>query len=762
MIGVIISHYKILEKLGCGGMGVVYKAEDTKLHRIIALKFLPPSFSSDEEAKTRFIHEAQSASALDHNNICNIHEIGETDDGQLFISMAFYDGETLKDKIAKGPIGIDEAMKITLQICEGLEKAHKNEIIHRDIKPANIFITNDGVIKILDFGLAKAKGQTQLTKMDSTLGTVDYMSPEQADGKVVDKRTDIWSIGVVMYEMLTGQRPFKAEYEQAVIYSILNKEPEVIPEIDAPLQHIISKALAKNPDDRYQGTEEIIDELRKISQGREVKRTQTKKSKLPGIVVAAVVIIIAVGIYLYRPSSKTVKETEAIKTIAVLPFVNMSSDPNQEYFSDGISDELINTLSKNPKLRVTARTSSFYFKGKDVDIKTIAQRLNVNHILEGSVRKSGNNLRISADLVNAETEATLWSNTYDGTMNNIFALQDSISDNVAEALKAALLGKGTTKPEQRTNPEAYNNYLLGIHSYNLLHKENLKKAEGYYKKAIAIDSSYAPAWVGLSDVHSYQAGNGYMPFEEGYSKARKEVEKALELNPNLADAYANLGGIKRAYDWDWKGADDAYKMGLELAPENISVLNGVANLASTLGNFGEAIKLVRRVIAINPLSISGHNNLGFFNWYAGLFNQSIMAYRKTLELYPQCPAVHMSIARDYLEKGKPDSALAEIQKEPEPAWKLYGLAIVYYALDKMKEADEKLKELIMSNSDDAAYQIAEIYAFRNEKDKTFEWLERAYKQHDPGCALINGDPMLRNIVEDPRYAAFMKKMKLPL
>ena len=642
-----------------------------------------------------------------------------------------------------------------------MEKAHKNDIVHRDIKPANIFITNDGIVKILDFGLAKAKGQTQLTKMDSTLGTVDYMSPEQADGKAVDKRTDIWSVGVVLYEILTGKRPFAAEYEQAVIYSILNKEPEAIAEIDARLQHIIIRALAKNPDNRYQNAGEIVEELNNIKDSKDTKQVE-KKSKLPWMIAAAAAIIIAVGIYLYVPSSNTVKETEAIKTIAVLPFVNMSADPNQEYFSDGLSDELINALTKNPKLRVTARTSSFYFKGTKTDIKTIAQRLNVKNILEGSVRKSGNELRISADLVNAETEATLWSNTYDGTMNNIFALQDSISGNVAEALNVALLGKETTNTEQKTDPEAYNDYLLGNHFYNFTGKENFEMAEGYYKKALSIDSTYAPAWVGLSAIHFIQSSYGYVPEGEGFGKARKEAEKALEFNPNIAEAYTQLGMIKMTYDWDWTGADEAFKKALELDPENPNVMTGAAFLAATLGKFNKAIKLEQSVIEIDPVHVRGYIDLGSFTWYAGLPDESISVLRKGLELNPQSLLSHALISLDYIMKGKPDSALIEIKQEPEPWMRKAYSPIVYYALGRKKEADKKLTEFIKGYRNMGAFQIAEVYAYIGEKDKAFEWLEKAYNQRDSGLAQIVGDPMMRNIVKDPRYATFMKKMKLPL
>ncbi|MGA9292633.1 MAG: protein kinase, partial [Ignavibacteriaceae bacterium] len=712
------------------------------------------------EERKRFEIEAQASAALNHPNIATIYSI-EVFGDEIFIVMEYIDGIELKDKIKSGHISTGEVINIAIQIAQGLEAAHEKEIVHRDIKSQNIIITSDGKVKIMDFGLAKTNKGEQLTKIGTTVGTVAYMSPEQAKGEKVDKRTDIWSLGVLLYEMVTRHLPFKGDYDQAIIYSILNEKPEPIPQTNLKLQQIITKSLSKNPDERYQSAGEIAEKLRRINESKNTK-TIKKGSKLPWIISGAVVVFIIIALILLMPSLKVVKEKNTIKTIAVLPFVNMSSDPNQEYFSEGLSEELINALSKNPKLQVTARTSSFYFKGKQISIKTIAQTLNVRNILEGGVQKAGNNLRISADLVNVETDATLWSNTYNGTMNNIFALQDSISGNVAEALNVALLGKEATKPKQKTDPGGYNDYLLGNHFNELSGKENWEKAEDYYEKALSIDSSYAPAWVGLSRVHFHQAHQGDVPVDEGNPKARKEAEKALELNPNLADAYAQIGMIKNLYDWDWTGADEAFKKGLELEPKNVDVINGAAILAATLGRFDDAIKLERRVIDIDPVHISGYLDLGLYTWYTGLPDESIAALRKCLELNPQYPEAHLLIGHDYIEKGKPDSALVEIQKETAPFWKNYGLAIVYNTLGRNKEADDKLAELIKNHMDDAAYQVAEIYAYRNEKDKTFTWLERAYKQRDGGCADIIGDPLMRNIVKDSRYLAFIKKMKLPL
>ena len=463
------------------------------------------------------------------------------------------------------------------------------------------------------------------------------------------------------------------------------------------------------------------------------------------------------------PLSKNGKETSAeIKTIAILPFDDLSPNKDQEYFSDGLSEEFINVLSRNPKLRVTAKTSSFSFRGKGLDIKTIAAKLKVKNILEGSVRKAGNSLRISADLVNVETDATLWSDTYDGKLENIFDLQDSISGSVDEALNVVLLGKEAVLPEQKTNPEAYNKYLLAKHFANLRSKENLEKADAYYEQALLIDSSYAPAWVGLAHVHSNQADVGYLPIDEGYRQARQEAAKALELNPNLAEAHSQMGWIKTKYDYDWTGADKYIKRALELEPGNAAVINQAAFLAGTFGRFNDAITLLHRSIQIDPLRIVGYFNLSFYYYHAGLLDESLDASRKCLELNPQYPVIHTLRGLIYLEKRKLDSALIEMNLEIEPLYKMFGLAVVYDALGRKKEADFKLGQLIKEKQNEAEFQIAEIYAYRGEKNKAFEWLEDAYKQRDSGLTEMIGDPLLHNLEKDQRYFAFMKKMKLPL
>ena len=404
----------------------------------------------------------------------------------------------------------------------------------------------------------------------------------------------------------------------------------------------------------------------------------------------------------------------------------------------------------------------FPFKGKEVDIKTIASKLNVKYILEGSIRKAGNLLRITAQLINTVTDTHIWSKIYDGTLENIFSLQDSISNSVAEALNIALLNEKHQAHKRVINPEAYDNYLLGKHFINLRGKENWEKAADYFEKVISIDSGYAPAWMELSKVHSNMADNGYMPTDEGYRKARQEITKSLELDPKLAVAHSQMGWIKRAYDWDWIGADESYKQALKLDPGNASIITNSAVLAAALGRIDEAIKLTRHSIKLNPLSTARYNNLGYLTLYAGLFDESEAAFKKTLELNPQFPGGYMQLGRVYLEKGEFDLALEEIMKEKDPFWQMFGLALVYHALGRKNEADAKLAELIKDDANDGSYQIAEIYAYCGETDKAFDWLERAYLQRDSGLPEIKSDSLLRNIVKDPRYSAFLKKMKLPL
>ena len=461
------------------------------------------------------------------------------------------------------------------------------------------------------------------------------------------------------------------------------------------------------------------------------------------------------------PATTPAAATSGKTAIAVLPFTDLSANKDQEYFADGLAEELLNVLAKNPKLRVTSRTSAFSFKGKEVHIKKIAEELNVTHILEGSVRKAGNELRITAQLIEVASDSHLWSQTYDRHMENIFAVQDDIAASVAGALKSTLEG-GQTSKTQQTNPEAFNAYLQGRYFLERRTEEDLEKAIGYFEQALQIDPTYARAWVGLSETHYVQAGRVFVPIDEGYRKARKEAEKALEIDPNVAEAHASLGRIKMVYDWDWVDAEASYQRALELDPANAKVVRSAAALAATLGRYDEAITLDRRAIALDPLWVAAHYYLGLDACYARRWSEAEAALRKALELNPQYPGAHTVLGLTYLERSKPEEALMQIQKEPDPFWRDYGLALAYHAAGKKQEADAALKGIIEEYPNEATFQIAEIYSYQGEKDKAFEWLERAYKQHDPGLSQIKGDPLLRNLERDPRYRAFLQKMKLPV
>ncbi len=734
MIGQTISHYKILEKIGGGGMGVVYKSQDLKLDRYVALKFLPPELTADPEAKKRFIHEAKAVSALQHNNICTVHDIDESPDGQMFIVMDCYEGETLKKKIERGPLKTDEATDLAMQIAQGLAEAHQNGIVHRDIKPANILITKSSVAKIVDFGLAKLTGQAKLTKTGSTVGTAAYMSPEQAKGEEVGPQTDIWSLGVVLFEMLAGHLPFRGDHEAALMYSIVHEEPQVLsrfrPDVSPNVASVVSKALQKDLGSRYQSARELVSELTSATaQGAQLPRQE--------------------------------------KSIVVLPFVDMSPERDQEYFCDGIAEELINSLGKLQHLRVASHTSTFSFKGQGLDVQTIGGKLNVSTVLEGSIRKAGNRLRITAQLVNVEDGYQLWSERYDRELDDVFAVQDEISKAIVDTLKIKLgLGEDELIMKRYTeNLEAYQLYLKGRFYLNERTAASIKKSLEFFNQAVQKDHDYALAYAGMADGYLLLGWYGDRVPTESFSRARAAVGKALEIDPTLAEAHASLAAIKEGYDWAFIGAEQEFQRAIELNPNYATARHWYGVYLARMGKFDEAHRQLHRALDLDPYSPTININVGTAYYLARKYDEAVPHIRKALEIDPNFIPAHSSLGQVMVAQGRYEEGILELMcanVTGNDPWILATL-VHAYGLGGNKQAAQLIhKELKEMSARRYVPAVCRAIAWLGlgEREKAFEMLEQAYQERAGLWFLLRGDPVFDNLRTDPRFTALLKKIGL--
>jgi serine/threonine protein kinase/Tfp pilus assembly protein PilF len=815
MTGKIISHYKVLEKLGGGGMGIVYKAQDLKLDRYVALKFLPHSFSLDDEAKQRFIHEAKAASSLDHNNICNIYEIDETDDGQLFIAMAYYDGETLKKKIERRPLKIDEAIDITLQIAEGLFKAHEKDIIHRDIKPANIFITNDGVVKILDFGLAKVAGQSQITKTSSTVGTLAYMSPEQARGVTVDHRTDIWSLGVILYEMLSGEPPFKGDIDQVVIYSILNKEPESLfllnPDIDPDLEKIITKALSKNLDERHQNINEILNDLLYVKEGHEIPYTTSFPKRIQRffhrhtftlITIVLLLLTISIILYMFLPFSET---NEVTKSIAVLPFKNLNPDPENEYFCDGMTEDIITRLSQIKVFRVVSRTSVMHYKNSNKNLREIAEELNVESILEGSVRRSGEQVRVVAQLVDASQDKHIWAETYDKELKDIFNVQSDVAEKIANALQVTLSPEEIEIIKKRPTEDitAYDYYLRGREYRKRTRKDDNEYAIGFYKRALEIDPNYAQAYAGLAG--SYAARNMKYGFSYNWlDSAITASQKAISIDINCTEAYSSLG-LAYMMKGQYQKTINIYKKVLSLRPDHPGAVVNIGWAYHYKGNFTEAFRWFKRYLKLSPkFPAFTYNGIGSIYRHLGDFEKAEFWSNKALEIKPEYGGAKIALSKLYILKGDYEQVISlcrqaisesyydstkflilagsaellannyvqaktyfEKVKKVEIILDEFWSGYIYCKILEKEQARELVKTYLefflerVDQTDDwwYRYSIASLYAFQGKKNDTYIWLKKAREAGWKDYTLALIDPMFESMNQEERFIQIINKLK---
>jgi serine/threonine-protein kinase len=780
MIGQTISHYKILAKLGEGGMGVVYKAEDAKLKRLVTLKFLPPSIMASEAEKTRFVHEAQATAALNHPNICTIYEIDEVD-GQAFIAMEFVEGETLQKRVVKGDgrgvsggLQVAEVIDITIQIARGLAKAHEHGITHRDLKPANVMITKEGVAKILDFGLAKLAGASKITKPDSTLGTAAYMSPEQARGEDTDHRTDIWSLGVVMYEMLTGQLPFKGEKEPAVVYAILTKEPKPVSEwrneIPETLEQVINHAMAKDAETRYQRAEEMLDELKILKQQLEtghVKKRRTTSRRavkrdrayLYGGIMALLILLSAIGFYHFMP------QRDDIDSLAVLPFVNASADPETEYLSEGISESLIRSLSQLPRLKVMSFSVVSRYKGKTADAHEIGRDLHVQAILVGRIAQRGEALSISAELVDTDDNRHIWGEQYERKLSDLLSVQGEITHAVANKLQSGLTGEEKKRLVKRytTNSEAHQLYLKGRYHTAKYNKEGYEKGLAYFRQAVMKDPNYALAYDGLAYYYNNSL-EWMMSPQEALPQAKEAAMKALALDETLAEAHASLGHVYLFYDWDWPAAEHEFKRAIQLNPNYATTYIYYALYWVTKGRFDEALAVMKRAYEIEPLSPETNTFLGWIYTLAGQNDPAMAQLNNALEIDPNFWFAHLMLGSVHESSGRLAEACAEYEKasamEGEFSEGLASLGACYARQGKIAEARKILLELKQRAEKGYVppYFFFSIHYALGEKDEALPWFEAAFEQR---CIYLLWDKVFAYSDyqrKDPRLAAILDKV----
>jgi len=777
MVGKTVSHYKILEKLGEGGMGVVYKAQDTKLKRTVALKFLPAELTRDPEANQRFMHEAQAASALQHNNVATIHEINETEDRQVFISMDCYEGETLKDKTQKGPLKVEEAIDIAIQIAEGLKKAHKKGIVHRDIKPANIFITEDGVVKILDFGLAKLGVQTKLTKEGTTLGTVAYMSPEQTRGEEVDHRTDIWSLGVVLYEMLTGRLPFKGDYDQAVVYSILNEEPRrptsLVKGISARLEGILVRALEKDPDDRYQTITNLLSDLefetsgpKSVSVKSRIFRGRIWGIRKPvfysGLAVLAASVVLAVR-FILAPEPAA---SEAERSIIVLPFQNISSDLEQDYFCDGMTEEIIATLSRLGDLLVISRSSAMTFRQTDKTIPEIARMVNVRYVLEGSVRKAGNDLRITAQLIDSKKDAHLWAEHYTGTLDDIFDIQENVSRSIANSLKVQLGSDVNKVLTERpiSEVQAYEFYLKARQEIYRISEESLDRAVRYLEKGLEI-SGDNPLLLSCMGNAYFQYWNMGITMDEGYLvKAKDCADRIFKTDPNSPHGRMILG----LFDLFINPQQSIRQFQTVLAdnPYDEEALLWLCISFVHLGKGDEVDHLIDRLVKTDPLNplVKILPVLPFY--YKGEWDSALIPLENLCWSDKDDFPALWHCTRVLASCGRQDEALSIIKTVTEKGSsgflefsRLFGFALRGEKEKILQAAKGKWGQYARRDYI-CSFWLAQCLVLVGEHEKAMEWLERAVNLGFINYPFLNDiDPLLENIRSEPRFKKLMERVK---